>query len=332
MGFERTEKALFLIEKGYTAKEIVKLCGYSNISSVFNLAKSHNLKVTKANTHKHEAMRRYKAEGHTMQEVADRFNVAKGTAQQICKGIAPQQARPPKNGYVPPNKGKLQEIEYVKNMIAERCPNFEYEGNYTGSDGYVDLKCKVCGKVIKRSWWAVRKSRNCCPYCLEEERRKERERKRTEQQQKQEQQKIEAEQNKRGKAVVRLLTNAVKLHRCPVCGTLTTNKTYCSVKCNQKANEARKDAARRSRISGALKDKDISLERLYKRDKGICHICGGKCDWSDHTYKGRYFIVGKHYPSIDHVIPLAKGGEHSWGNVKLAHFSCNSAKGASLVG
>ena len=48
-------------------------------------------------THKERESRRnemkaYKAEGHTMQEVADRFGVSKGYAQQICKGIAPQKS------------------------------------------------------------------------------------------------------------------------------------------------------------------------------------------------------------------------------------------------
>ena len=39
------------------------------------------------------------------------------------------------------------------------------------------------------------------------------------------------------------------------------------------------------------------------------------------------FVVGAMYPSIDHVKPISKGGLHEWGNVQLAHFSCNSKKG-----
>ena len=27
-------------------------------------------------------------------------------------------------------------------------------------------------------------------------------------------------------------------------------------------------------------DSDISIQRLFKRDKGICWICGGKCDFN----------------------------------------------------
>ena len=48
--------------------------------------------------------------------------------------------------------------------------------------------------------------------------------------------------------------------------------------------------------------------------------------------RGRYFIVGKNYPSIDHIVPLSWGGLHSWANVQLAHHGCNTAKGAKYCG
>jgi len=41
---------------------------------------------------------------------------------------------------------------------------------------------------------------------------------------------------------------------------------------------------------------------------------------------GDTFIAGNMYPSIDHVVPLSRGGLHEWGNVKLAHRICNSIK------
>lgn len=35
--------------------------------------------------------------------------------------------------------------------------------------------------------------------------------------------------------------------------------------------------------------------------------------------------------TLDHVVPLARGGEHSYRNVKLAHPLCNSRKGAKVA-
>jgi 5-methylcytosine-specific restriction endonuclease McrA len=35
--------------------------------------------------------------------------------------------------------------------------------------------------------------------------------------------------------------------------------------------------------------------------------------------------------SMDHLVPLSKGGDHSWANVALAHRSCNSKRGAGRL-
>ena len=330
---EKTQKALFLIAEGYSAPEITQMLGYKSNSTIYCIAKQHNVKIRKAHDKQHEEMRRYKAEGHTMQEVADKFGVSKQTAQQICKGICPQKARPPKDGYQAYNKGTLQEIENVIRIINERASGFEYAGNYTGSTGSVDIRCKKCGHIHTHSWWSIRhKGVKVCPNCLEIEKQKKRTADNCLALANKITKDIEAERDKRGKEVVRLLTRFSRLHRCPVCGTLTDNKKYCSLKCCQKAQEPTKDANRRKRIKDALIDKDINLEHLYNRDNGICAICGGKCDWSDHQYKGRYFIVGKNYPSIDHIVPLSWGGLHSWENVQLAHHGCNTTKGARYCG
>lgn len=329
---DRVEYALFLVDEGYTAPEITKLCGYKNNDAIYQLAKNHGKKIKKAHAAKHEAMRKYKAEGHTMQEVADKFGVAKGTAQQICKGICPQKAKPPKKGYHPQNKGIYQSIDNVKRIISQKVPDFEYAGDYTGSDGTVKLQCKRCGTIITRSWVSVRHGSIVCPHCADLEHKRQSGIKELRRVKEKNQRKVKVEQDRRGRAVKRLLKNITRLHHCPVCGKLTTNKKFCSTDCRNKANWSAKDARRRALIKDNLIDKDISLERLYKRDGGICAICGEPCDWSDSHRDGDTFIVGKKYPSIDHIIPLAKGGEHSWNNVQLAHFSCNSAKGASLVG
>lgn len=115
-------------------------------------------------------------------------------------------------------------------------------------------------------------------------------------------------------------------HACPVCGTITQRRKYCSIECAKKADNKRRDFNRRMKLSMARVDTDITVEGLYRRDNGICYLCGKRCDYEDYTVIDGNFIAGDWYPSVDHVIPLAKGGEHSWNNVMLAHRLCNSKK------
>ena len=53
---------------------------------------------------------------------------------------------------------------------------------------------------------------------------------------------------------------------------------------------------------------------VYERDNGRCGICGKK-------------VRVDHF-QLDHILPLARGGEHSYKNVQLAHPKCNYSKGA----
>lgn len=81
-----------------------------------------------------------------------------------------------------------------------------------------------------------------------------------------------------------------------------------------------------------LIDKDITLEVLYERDEGLCYLCDELCNYEDHerTVEG-YYIAGASHPSIDHVIPISKGGLHAWNNVKLAHHRCNTLKRDNMI-
>ena len=94
----------------------------------------------------------------------------------------------------------------------------------------------------------------------------------------------------------------------------------------KRASELSKSDARRERIESNGSKENITLPRLFKRDKGVCHICKGKCDYNDYEIKGNVFYAKDNYPSRDHVIPLPKGGTHTWDNVKLAHMRCNTVK------
>lgn len=125
---------------------------------------------------------------------------------------------------------------------------------------------------------------------------------------------------------------AEKMHPCEVCGAVTDRPKYCSEPCKNKAHHRRKEITRRHKLrdNGEV-DYSVTLDKLIKRDRNTCHICGGKCDMKDGETVDGAFIAGDSYPSIDHLIPVAHGGVHTWDNVKLAHRICNTKKSARRV-
>lgn len=127
-------------------------------------------------------------------------------------------------------------------------------------------------------------------------------------------------------------------HTCPNCNTIFyseySDKIYCSDECRNHASNRRR-AEKHGSTHGRHKkrfspdkfiDNGITVKSLYKRDGGVCYLCGEKCNLEDFIIKDGTIICGDWYPSIDHVIPRAAGGEHSWGNVRLAHRRCNYLK------
>jgi 5-methylcytosine-specific restriction endonuclease McrA len=81
-----------------------------------------------------------------------------------------------------------------------------------------------------------------------------------------------------------------------------------------------KRKARREKVRRAYVEA-VSMAVLRQRDNDTCRICGRTVDF------------GKKAPdpsaaTIDHVVALARGGEHSYRNTQLAHLRCNTSKGA----
>lgn len=121
---------------------------------------------------------------------------------------------------------------------------------------------------------------------------------------------------------------------CALCGARfkkkAENQKFCTSACRKRASWRKHDPLRDKRFKGAIIDNDITLHKLFRMSGGVCYLCGGACDWNAKIIiNGRPYAKAK-YPSIDHVIPLSKGGEHSWNNVRLAHLGCNSSKGAKM--
>lgn len=124
----------------------------------------------------------------------------------------------------------------------------------------------------------------------------------------------------------------IEVRFCKRCGSyfypIRINQLYCSKACQKSVSHQVHDIKRKRRVQEAYVD-DIDLHELYRRDKGVCYLCGGLCDWNDVRYSHGIPHALANYPSREHIKPLSKGGLHSWENVRLAHIGCNSSKGVS---
>jgi len=93
------------------------------------------------------------------------------------------------------------------------------------------------------------------------------------------------------------------------------NKTFCSKACTKKHRSRVKEL----RLKNNIKDRGVTLPNLIKRVGWACNCCGIKCQMP----------IGFNFPdeaTVDHVVPVSKGGTHTWDNVQLLCRKCNSTK------
>lgn len=75
-------------------------------------------------------------------------------------------------------------------------------------------------------------------------------------------------------------------------------------------------ARRRALKKGAPVIEKIDRAAIIERDRNICHLCR--------------LPVEPHDIHLDHVVPLARGGNHTADNLAVAHSLCNARKGARM--
>lgn len=257
-----------------------------------------------------EQMREYYRDGHTQREVAEKFGTTRDYAKNICKGIRPG------NQYT----NGLFDREANAKKYVEKIGGYEYAGNFTGVDGFVDIRCKECGHIQRKSMVSIRHGNQPrCPVCIANAKEK-----------KQADAVKAREEDRKRRKLERYLTykfTQFEFKVCPVCNSLFVGgQKYCSTLCATRFNNTKNKDRRLRKMSAVKKDNGIRLEQLYRKSNGICAICGHICDMDDYTIKDGAFVAGNNYPSIDHIIPLSKGGEHSWSNIQLAHRACNIKK------
>lgn len=82
---------------------------------------------------------------------------------------------------------------------------------------------------------------------------------------------------------------------------------------------------RRARKRGARAE-SVDVYFVFARDKWRCRLCNVKCRRSARG------SISPDAPELDHIVPLSKGGDHTYQNVQLLCRACNSKKGANTIG
>jgi 5-methylcytosine-specific restriction endonuclease McrA len=128
--------------------------------------------------------------------------------------------------------------------------------------------------------------------------------------------------------------------QCMVCGADHTPKygdkstAYCSAGCGRVAANRQRIASGQkasSRKARKLKQRGVSVEhvnplKVLERDRWTCQLCGVK---TPSRLRGTF---DDRAPELDHIIPIAQGGEHSYRNAQCACRKCNIAKGSKPKG
>jgi len=98
-------------------------------------------------------------------------------------------------------------------------------------------------------------------------------------------------------------------------------RKYCD-NCIPKVKRAAKQQAarvRHARLKAARRNQFINSRRVFLRDNYVCYLCG------EETSR-KYRPTDMKSPTVDHIVPLAKGGDNTYDNVSTAHLICNSYK------
>lgn len=127
---------------------------------------------------------------------------------------------------------------------------------------------------------------------------------------------------------------------CKACGVTfepsygDKRRTFCSSRCNRKLARLHTRAKGGPRDRGKPKKRarkygveyePVDRLKVFERDRWRCQVCG------ERTPKRLVGSLDDRAPELDHRIPMAMGGGHTWANVQCACRRCNAAKGAVRI-
>jgi 5-methylcytosine-specific restriction endonuclease McrA len=111
--------------------------------------------------------------------------------------------------------------------------------------------------------------------------------------------------------------------RCSTAFETWERRIVCSAECKQESRR-HNEYKRTSRKKNAVYE-NFTAREIFERDAWRCQLCfravNRKAKWPHPKF-----------PTIDHIVPLAKGGSHTRLNVQCAHLECNLRKSAKSMG
>lgn len=116
----------------------------------------------------------------------------------------------------------------------------------------------------------------------------------------------------------------LEVKTCVICGeqfeSIRDDAKTCSRECRLERDRITRNSRYKNLKEKGLFDESVTLKRVFKKYEGECQSCGKLLSFDTG-------VLEDDYPSIDHVIPLSKGGTHQWNNVQLLCRKCNCSKG-----
>ena len=245
-------------------------------------------------------------------------------------------------GLDPHNQANEARKQDAENRLAQYLldKGFSYLGGYDGKYSTFQVACQKCGGVFSQYYDSpfLKRKNITCPCC----RKKQRVAQQVEKEAKWEKKRLDKALKEKERQA-KLNKHFDEPHICPICNKTFTireyaesldldpicisNVEYCSDKCRRKGHGANRHI-KRAKLHGCEWETGVTLKQLIKRDGLRCAICGEMCDINDRSWGNG---TGPRYPSMDHIIPIAKGGNHTWDNVQVAHLICNSDKSAKTL-
>ena len=131
----------------------------------------------------------------------------------------------------------------------------------------------------------------------------------------------------KGHRVRKIIACKLTIVNCLDCNGLMVRRNGSHIRCTHcaylKQIERANQRMHEIRIPHMKSGDKISRKELYAKDGGRCYICHRMTVLHNKGKKRN-----KRLATIDHVIPVAHGGSHTWGNVRNCCWECNIRKGS----